>query len=220
MKRSPSDVEQARPSPRSASESRNRGVPGTVITVGMELHELEVADRGPGATSQGPRRRRWRSADWWSRGRCVRRRRWPAALPPARTSATPPVVHDSAHRRRRRARRPDRRRGRRARSRTPALAAARSHSTRPISRPVASWAWSTRLHAVRAFAAERERRPSGSRSKAAPHSASSATRPGPSSTRTRTASARHRPSPAAIVSAACSAGESSRPTAAAMPPWA
>ena len=53
-----------------------------------------------------------------------------------------------------------------------------------------------------------------------PHSISSRTYAGPSEVRTSTASSSHRPSPARIVSAACSAGESSSPIAAAMPPCA
>ena len=62
--------------------------------------------------------------------------------------------------------------------------------------------------------------PSGSRSKATPRDCSSSTAAGAPSTSTWTAEGRQRPRPAAIVSAACWAGESAGSSAAASPPWA
>ena len=95
----------------------------------------------------------------------------------------------------------------------------RSHSTRPISRPVAS------PHAGRAARCARLRTPvpgcpSASRSNARPTRSARAYSGALPRTSTRTARSSHRPSPAAIVSPAWSAGESSRPIAAAMPPCA
>ena len=218
MKRSPSALSSRAPSPRSASDSRKRGVPGTVITVGWNWTNSRSLTAAPA------RQPRATPSPVAIGGLVVSRKMRPAppvarSVADARTSAARRVVHVARTDADAVARRRDRWRGRRARSRTPAQAAARSHSTRPISRPVASRAWSTRL-TLCAPSRPSENAPSAPRSNAAPQSASSATRAGPSSTSTRTASGRHRPSPAAIVSAPCSAGESSRPTAAAMPPWA
>ena len=88
------------------------------------------------------------------------------------------------------------------------FAVTRDQSSRPISRPVASRACSTRLTLCAASRASAGA-PSASRSNAAPHASSSTTYLGPSRTSTSTAAGSHRPSPAAIVSRACSSGESS-----------
>ena len=82
----------------------------------------------------------------------------------------------------------------------------RSHSARPISRPVASLRVQHAPRAVRRLERELGLRRRAPRSNAAPHSISSRTYRGPSSTSTATARSSHKPSPAAIVSARCRAG--------------
>ena len=52
MKRSPSSLTSQAPSPRSASDNRNRGAPGNRERRRMELHELEIGDARAGAPRQ------------------------------------------------------------------------------------------------------------------------------------------------------------------------
>ena len=95
-----------------------------------------------------------------------------------------------------------------------------SMSARWISAPVASppaWAMRSRWWPPSRV---RESSPAGSRSNCAPRAISSCTAAGPSVTSARTASGSQAPAPATSVSSSCSAGVSSGPSAAAMPPWA
>ena len=86
MNRSPASLISRAPSPRSASDSRKRGAPGTFKHRRMELDELEIGDmrRPPPPPSRS--RRRWQSTDSWSRETPGPRRRLPAA------SATTAIV--------------------------------------------------------------------------------------------------------------------------------
>ena len=166
-----------------------------------------------------PCRRRWQSPDSSSRGTPVRRHRSRAAPRGARRSPR-------CHRLSRTARRTHRRRSTmqaRARalraSANPMAPATRAQSARAISRPVASCACSTR----RTLCA-----PSRPRAGAAVGIPIERDAPLDQLAHVPRALvdehldrlASHSPAPAAIVSARCSAGESSGPSAAAMPPCA
>ena len=184
----------------------------------MELHELEIADRRPGRPRQrhavaGGDRGIGRLAEdaagaaggqQRSRGAHLGE---PAVLDIARADAAPALDGRGPRRGRR---------GRWSRRGWPPRAA-----TTPV-RSRGRWhrgreARGARCGRPRGRARKRRRRRDRTR-----RPTRRARRPGrgPSSTSARTASGRQRPSPAAIVSSAWRVGESSPPTAAAMPPWA
>ena len=218
MKRSPAALTISAPSPRSASDSRKRGAPGALSTVGWNCTNSRSATRAPArhamatpspvATPGLVLSRNTRAAPpvamsvararTATRSPRSSRQRTPAQTPPATIASTAGACSIT---------------------RTPARPATCCQSTRLISRPVASRACSTR-RTLCAPSRASARRPAGSRSKRAPQSTSCRTWRRPSSTSTSTARGSHSPSPAAIVSAAWRAGLSSSPTAAAMPPCA
>lgn len=101
-------------------------------------------------------------------------------------------------------------------SRRRAAATTVSSSSAPVRSPCA---WTIRLR-LWAPSNPSRRRPSSPRSNSAPCAESHAIASGAAAVMARTTSGSHRPAPAARVSSAWSAGSSSGPTAAAMPPCA
>ena len=121
--------------PRSASDVENRR---------MELHELEVGDAAPRPRTPSRCRRRSRRPGSSSRERPAPRRRSRSAFAaPSTDAALPSRPTKVAPVQPRRARATTAPAHPRTRSRSDARDT-RCHSTRPISRPVASRAWSTR----------------------------------------------------------------------------
>jgi hypothetical protein len=218
VNRSPFEFRRYAPSPRTASETRNRGAPSMASAVGWNCVNSMSCRAAPARHAMAT------PSPVATGGFVVSAKTWPA--PPvarrvarARTS----VVLPSSSRKRHPVTRPSlvtrSMEQEKDDTRIAGVRCVRSSSDRTISHPVASpRAWSTRF---RECAPSRVKwsRPA-SRSNLAPQEASSRIRSGPSSTRTRAAASDTRPAPAFSVSSKCSSVASSTAIATATPPCA